>query len=88
MLYFDRVDVSEGIDVNKTSQSKDCNICHYWYIWGKGFKFQSHVCNECHHLLMMSMNLSDITVLNTKGADYHAKNLMQNFDLSRKSRTL
>ena len=32
MLYFDRVDVSEGIDVNKTSQSKDCNICHYWYI--------------------------------------------------------
>ena len=37
---------------------------------------------------MMSMNLSDITVLNTKGADYHAKNLMQNFDLSRKSRTL
>ena len=37
---------------------------------------------------MMSKNLSDITVLNTKGADYHAKNLMQNFDLSRKSRTL
>ena len=33
MLYFDRIDVSEGIDVNKTSESKECNICHYWYIF-------------------------------------------------------
>ena len=29
MLCFDRIDVSEGIDVNKTSASKECNICHY-----------------------------------------------------------
>ena len=28
MLYFDRIDVSEGIDVNKTSASKKCNICN------------------------------------------------------------
>ena len=31
MLYIDRIDVSEGIDVNKTSASKECDICHYWY---------------------------------------------------------
>ena len=29
MLYYDRTDVSEGIDINKTSASKKCNICHY-----------------------------------------------------------
>ena len=29
MLYFDRIEVSEGIDVNKTSESKECNVCHY-----------------------------------------------------------
>ena len=29
MLYSDRTDVSEGIDVNKTSESKESNICHY-----------------------------------------------------------
>ena len=28
MLYYDRIDVSEDIDVNKTSVSKECNICH------------------------------------------------------------
>ena len=31
MLYYDRTDVSEGIHVIKTSASKDCDICHYWY---------------------------------------------------------
>ena len=30
MLYYDRIDVSEQIDINKTSESKDCDICHYW----------------------------------------------------------
>ena len=29
MLNLDRIDVSEKIEVNKTSASKDCNICHY-----------------------------------------------------------
>ena len=31
MLYYDRIDVSEGTDINKTCQSKERNICHYWY---------------------------------------------------------
>ena len=28
MLEYDRIDISEGIDTNKTSASKECNICH------------------------------------------------------------
>ena len=31
-LYFDRIDVSEGIDVDKTSESKEFDNCHYWRI--------------------------------------------------------
>ena len=31
MLYYDSNDVSEGINVNKTSASKKCKVCHYWY---------------------------------------------------------
>ena len=80
MLYFDRIDVSEGIDVDKTTESKECDICHYWYLLDKGFKlalkFQPNVSNVCHYLLfiiyaMMSMNLSYIAILNIKSADYH-----------------
>ena len=29
LLYYDRIDVSEGTDVNKASASKECIICHY-----------------------------------------------------------
>ena len=29
MLEYDRIDVSEGIDINKTNPSKECNMCHY-----------------------------------------------------------
>ena len=67
MLYYGRIDVTEGIDVNKTRESKECNICHYWYFLNKGFKFQPNVCNRYHDLLIMSMNISDIAILNIKG---------------------
>ena len=30
MLYYDRIDVSDGIDINKISASKGCDVCHYW----------------------------------------------------------
>ena len=39
MLYFNRVEISEGIDVNKTSASKECVVCCCWYFLDKGFKF-------------------------------------------------
>ena len=29
MLYYDRIDATEGNDVNKASASKECDICHY-----------------------------------------------------------
>ena len=66
MLYFDRIDVSEKIDVNKTNESKECDICDYWYFLNKSFKFQPYLCNRCHDLLMISVNLSDIAILKIK----------------------
>ena len=43
MKYYDRINVSEGIDVNKTSASKECNVCHSWYYLNYSFKFQPNV---------------------------------------------
>ena len=40
MLYYGRIDVSKRIGVNKTSASRECNICHYWYFLDNGFRFQ------------------------------------------------
>ena len=98
MLYFYRIDVSEGTDVNKTSKSKKCNICYYWHFLDKRFTFQPNFCNGCHDLLMMSMNLGDIAIINIKGSVYHCLitrisksvviNVLQNIDLTEKSGTL
>ena len=66
MLYYDKIDVSEGIDVNKTSALKESDVCIYWYFLNYSFKFQPNVCNRCHDLLMMSINLSNIAILNFK----------------------
>ena len=32
MLYYNRIDVSERIDVNKTNTSKECDMCHYLFL--------------------------------------------------------
>ena len=69
MLYFDIIDVSEGIDINRTRRSKECDISHYLYFLDKRLKLQPDVCTGCRDVLMMSMNLSDIAILNIKGAD-------------------
>ena len=33
MIYYDRIDVSDRIDVNRTNASKECDVCHYWYFF-------------------------------------------------------
>ena len=41
MLEYDRIDISEGIDINKSNdKSKECGICHYWYFLDKNFSYQ------------------------------------------------
>ena len=42
-----KINISEGIDINKTSASKVCRLCHYWYFKDIGFKFEPHVCSKC-----------------------------------------
>ena len=71
MLYYDRTNVSEGIDVNKTSTPKECDAYHCWYFLNYSFKFQLNACNRCLDLLMMSMNLCDIGILNIIGSNHH-----------------
>ena len=95
MLYYYRTDFSEGIDVNDTSESKECILCHYWYFLDKGFKFQPDVYNRFRDVLMMSMNLFDTAILNSHCVDYRciiigitkneAVNLLQKVDLNEKT---
>ena len=70
MLQYDRIDVSEGFDINKTSESKECILCYYWYFKDVGYKFQPYVCIGCHAVSLMAYELKNIIILNAKGVDY------------------
>ena len=62
MLYYNRIDIHEGIDVAKSSNSKECINCHYLF-FNHGFKFQDSVSNGCHDLTMLCPNISNIAII-------------------------
>ena len=70
MLQYDRIDISEGIDVNKTSLLEECDICHYWYFKDAGFKQESYLCNGCHDLMQKAMSFNNIVIAYVKGSAY------------------
>ena len=70
MLQYEKIDTSKGINVNKTSAWKECELCHYWFFKEVGFKFEEHVCNGCLNLLMMAYSLKDIAIFSAKGATF------------------
>ena len=43
MLEYDGIDISEGINFNKTIASKEYDICHYWYFKDIGFTYESYL---------------------------------------------
>ena len=69
MLYSDRIYVSEGIDPTKSNKNIKCMICYYWF-FNHGFKRQDSLCYGCHDLTMLSVNKSDIAIINIKNVDY------------------
>ena len=70
MLQCEKIDVTEGVDVNKTNASRECELWHYWYSKDVGFRFEPHICNKCHNALLNAYELKNITILNVKGVDF------------------
>ena len=71
MLACDRIDILEGIDINKSNdKSEECDICHYWYFLDKNFSYHPHLCNGCHDLMQKAMSFNDVAIVSIKGNDY------------------
>ena len=70
MLQCQKIDVSKGIDVNKTSESEKFELYHYWFFKDVGFKFEKYVSNGCHDLLTTTYSLKNIAILSAKGATF------------------
>ena len=63
MLQYEKIDISEGIDVNKTSTN-------YWFFKDVGFKFEDHIYNGCHDLLTIAYSLKNMAILSAKGTTF------------------
>ena len=63
MLEYDRIDVSEEIDINKTNASKECDVCYYWYFKDLVFKYEPYLCNGCHDLIEKAIILMMLLML-------------------------
>ena len=68
MLEYNRIDISEGIDINKANASKECKICHYWYFKDIGFKYEPYLCNGCHGLMQKAIIFNDVATVYVKGS--------------------
>ena len=98
MLEYNRIDVSEGVDVNKTNASKECDIYYYWYFKDIDFKYEQHLCNVSHDLMQKATNFNDATIISVKGSDYriyfwymskyNAINIKKNSNLNEKNELL
>ena len=91
MLEYDRINVLEEIDINKTNASKECKICHYWYFKDIGFKYEPYLCNGFHVLMQKAVSFNDVAGVSVKGITdrihfwYISKddtiNIMNNYNL-------
>ena len=63
MLKYDKIDITEGIDLNKTNESKKCMYCHYWYYLNKNGPF---TCDGCYNIVHRSTDFKNIAIIRVK----------------------
>ena len=70
MLEYDIIDISEGIDVSRTSSSKECDICLYWYFKGFSFRYEPYLSNSCYNLMQKAMSFNNVAIVYVKENAY------------------
>ena len=98
MIEYDRIDLSQGIDVNKTSSSREFSLCHYYYFLDKNFNYQKYLCDGCHDMSMKANSMQNLAIAYNKGNAYrinfvfiskdNANNLIKNANITDTKGTL
>ena len=66
MLLYERIDISDGMDVNKSYESKECTLCHYWYFLDKSFSYGPYLCDGCYNMTQKCNELKNIAIIRIK----------------------
>ena len=71
MLEYDRIDISEGIDINKCEEtSKKCSLCKFYYFLDKNFSYSSFLCNGCYDMSLKAISMQNLPIINHNGNHY------------------
>ena len=70
MLKYDKIYITEGIDLNKTNKSKECMFCHYWYCLNKNFTYGPFTCDGCYNIVQRSTDFRNIAIIHVKNNAY------------------
>ena len=71
MLEYDRIDISEGIDINKCEEtSRECIICKFYYFLDKNFKYEPYLCDGYYDMSMKAVSMQNLTIINHNGNYY------------------
>ena len=91
MLKYDKIDITEGIDLDKTNKSRECMFCHYWYYLNKNFSYGPFTCDGCYNIVQKSIDFKNIAIAHIKNNEcviyfkdiskQKAKTSMNKFDL-------
>ena len=66
MLEYDRIDISEGIDVDIAHKLKECMLCHYWYFLDKQFSYGPYLSDGCYNIMQKYNHFKNIAIVHVK----------------------
>ena len=70
MLAYERINISDGIDVNKSDESKKYMLCCYWYFLDKSFSYGPYLCDGCYNMTQKYNKLKNIAIIRVKKSAY------------------
>ena len=72
MLEYDRIDISEGIDIKKCKEtSRECSLCKFYYFLDKNFSYGPYLCNGCYDMSLKAISTKNLASINHNGNHYH-----------------
>ena len=71
MLEYDRIDISEGIDINNFEEtSTRCSLWNFYYFLDKNFSYGPFLCNGCYDMSLKAVGMQNLTIINYNGNHY------------------
>ena len=77
MLEYDRIDISEGIDIKKCNEtSRECSLCKFYYFLNKNFNYQMYLCDGCHDIYVKAIGIQNIAIIYHGGNAYRVNYML------------